>query len=67
MNTSRSALAVSLLALLASAPAFAQDQPQRHLVYNFTLGVQSDTHDKQSQVRYESAPGFEKRMLPLVP
>ena len=67
MNISRSALAVSLLALLASAPAFAQDQPQRHLVYNFTLGVQSDTHDKQSQVSYENAPGAGTPVGPLHP
>ena len=56
MNTSHSALSVSLLALLASAPALAQDQPQRHLVYNFTLGVQNDTHDKNAQVRWLGSP-----------
>lgn len=57
MSISRGTLAVSLLAILASAPAFAQDQAQRHLVYNFTLGVQSDTHTTESQVRFENAPG----------
>jgi hypothetical protein len=57
MNLSHSILAVSLLALVASAPALAQDQPQRHLVYNFTLGMQNDTHVTESQVRYENAPG----------
>ncbi|MGB6986670.1 MAG: hypothetical protein WBD74_11920 [Candidatus Aquilonibacter sp.] len=56
MKISRSALAVSLLALVTSAPAFAQDQPQRHLVYNFTFGVQNDEHDTNASIRQVNSP-----------
>jgi hypothetical protein len=58
VSVSRGVLAGSLLALLASAPAFAQQQPQRHLVYNFTLGMQNDTHDSESSVKTINAPHF---------
>jgi hypothetical protein len=47
------AIASLLMGVLAS-PAPAQETPQRHLVYNFTLGVQSDAHVKQSQVQWSN-------------
>jgi hypothetical protein len=46
-------LLVLALALVAIVPAFAQDQSQRHLVYSFTLGVQSDAHQMTSQVQWQ--------------
>jgi hypothetical protein len=52
MGVWRCACAFSLLAGIVAVPAFAQEQPQRHLVYNFTLGVQSDTHTTASQVQW---------------
>jgi hypothetical protein len=48
-------LLVLALALVAIVPAFAQDQSQRHLVYSFTLGVQSDAHQMTSQVQWQQA------------
>jgi hypothetical protein len=47
---------LSALLLASALPAFAQDQPQRHLVYNFTLGMQNDTHDSDSTVKTVNAP-----------
>jgi len=46
------ALSVVVLAALAMVPALAQEQAQRRLVYNFTLGVQNDRHDTNAAVQY---------------
>jgi hypothetical protein len=40
-----------------ATPALAQDAPQRHLVYNFTVGVQNDTHDTDSQLKLNNVTG----------
>jgi hypothetical protein len=48
---------VTLLACAIATPALAQDHPQRHLVYNFTVGVQNDTHDTDSQLKMNNVTG----------
>jgi hypothetical protein len=54
MRALHSVLVAALLVGALATPAHAQEAPQRHLVYNFTLGVQSDAHDKQSQVQWSN-------------
>lgn len=55
MSIFRSTLAVSFLALATTLPVFAQEQqPQRQLVYNFTLGMQNDSHVAASQVQWQA-------------
>lgn len=46
-----------MIAAMAMAPARAQDQVQRHLVYNFTFGVQKQEHDTNASVRQANSPG----------
>lgn len=41
----------TLAVLLATGPALAQGTVQRHLVYDFTVGVQNDTHDTNAATR----------------
>ena len=50
--------AVLLVTLFAAAGgvAFAQEQAQRHLVYDFTFGVQSQEHDTNASVRQVNDP-----------
>jgi hypothetical protein len=43
MVTRTALLFTSLTAMLVARPAYGQESPTRHLVYNFTMGVQSDT------------------------
>jgi hypothetical protein len=45
MRALRSALVASMLTGALATPALAQEQPLRHLVYAFTVGVQNDMHD----------------------
>jgi hypothetical protein len=54
MRALHSALIASLLVCAVVTPALAQETPQRHLVYTFTFGVQSDAHVKQSQVQWSN-------------
>lgn len=44
--------------LYPAAITVAQVPPPRHLVYNFTLGMQNDTHDSASAVKQVNDPGF---------
>ncbi|HEX8805744.1 MAG TPA: hypothetical protein VF741_02300 [Candidatus Aquilonibacter sp.] len=44
MSTRIPFLVISLTAILIALPAYAQESATRHLVYNFTLGVQGDSH-----------------------
>jgi hypothetical protein len=47
---------VASLVCAGAAPALAQEQPLRHLVYTFTVGVQNDTHDTNTNARsYDSS------------
>jgi hypothetical protein len=57
MNT-RIVPALAVLALAATAlPAAAQQTAQRHLVYNFTVGVQNDTHDTDASSKMSNDLG----------
>jgi hypothetical protein len=44
MTIPRTLILTSAMAMLLASPANAQESPTRHLVYNFTIGVQSDSH-----------------------
>jgi hypothetical protein len=57
MRAFHSAFIALLLVCAATTPAFAQGTPQRHLVYNFTVGVQNDTHDTDSQLKMNNVSG----------
>ncbi len=49
---------LAVLALAVSAlPAAAQQTVQRHLVYNFTVGVQNDTHDTDASSKMNDING----------
>jgi hypothetical protein len=55
--TTRFAPALAALALAISAvPAHADQTVQRHLVYNFSVGVQNDTHDTDASARLSGGP-----------
>jgi hypothetical protein len=43
MITPRAFIFTSALAMLLALPAYAQEPPTRHLVYSFTMGVQSES------------------------
>ncbi|HTZ55073.1 MAG TPA: hypothetical protein VMB20_08400 [Candidatus Acidoferrum sp.] len=50
--------ALAAIALAISAvPAAAQQTVERHLVYNFTVGVQNDTHDTDASSRHVNDAG----------
>ena len=50
--------ALAVIALAASAlPAAADQTVQRHLVYNFTVGVQNDTHDTDASAKMSNVGG----------
>ena len=50
--------ALAAIALAASAlPAAADQTVQRHLVYNFTVGVQNDTHDTDASSKMSNIGG----------
>jgi hypothetical protein len=57
MGALHSALLASLLICAVATPAIAQETPQRRLVYNFTVGVQNDTHDTDSQLKMNNVTG----------
>ena len=46
---------VAVLTATFAVPATADTK--RHLVYNFTIGVNSDQHDKDSSVKFANGPG----------
>ncbi len=47
---------IVLAFVVETSPVCAQQQPQRHLVYDFTLGMQNDTHNNESTVKTINAP-----------
>jgi hypothetical protein len=57
MRALYSVLVASLVCAVAT-PAFAQEQPLRHLVYSFTIGVQNDTHDTNANGRSYDSSGM---------
>ena len=40
-----------------ASPAFAQQQVQRHLVYDFSVGVQNDAHDTDASMKFLNSGG----------
>ena len=57
MRALHSVLVASLLATAVATPALAQETPQRRLVYTFSVGVQNDTHDTDSQLKMNNVTG----------
>jgi hypothetical protein len=51
MNTRFVPIGAALALAVTALPAAAQQTVQRHLVYSFTVGVQNDTHDTDSQLK----------------
>jgi hypothetical protein len=57
MRVSQCVLVALMLAGAVATSARAQETAQRHLVYTFTVGVQNDTHDTDSQLKLNNVTG----------